>query len=158
LKPDGLAELRDIHLPEPVSWWPPAPGWWILLTLCCLLVLTGTFVWRRQKARRNKPAQKIVVAAALAELDELDRALQGGEKKALEQLSSLMRRMAIKMDVKTAGLAGEQWLQWLDSRWSGDEFVSGSGQVLIEAPYQAQRRADAVQLGRVCRQWLEAQR
>ena len=27
--PDPLSELRDIHLPDPVSWWPPAPGWWI---------------------------------------------------------------------------------------------------------------------------------
>ncbi|PCJ36311.1 MAG: hypothetical protein COA75_07800 [Cellvibrionales bacterium] len=33
-----LEQLRDIHLPEAVPWWPPAPGWWIVAAL--LLALT----------------------------------------------------------------------------------------------------------------------
>ncbi len=37
---DPLAQLRDIHLPPPISWWPLAPGWW-------LVILVGTFscIW-----------------------------------------------------------------------------------------------------------------
>ena len=30
---DPLAQLRDIHLPEPILWWPLAPGWWVLIVL-----------------------------------------------------------------------------------------------------------------------------
>ena len=33
MKQDPLAALRDIHMPEAVAWWPPAPGWWLLLAL-----------------------------------------------------------------------------------------------------------------------------
>ena len=32
LPTDPLAELRDIHLPPEIGWWPPAYGWWILIT------------------------------------------------------------------------------------------------------------------------------
>ena len=34
----ALEQLRDIHLPQAVHWWPPAPGWWIVAAL--LLALT----------------------------------------------------------------------------------------------------------------------
>jgi len=34
---DPLAELRGIHLPEAVSWWPLAPGWWLL---CAILLIS----------------------------------------------------------------------------------------------------------------------
>ncbi|MEO8327154.1 MAG: DUF4381 domain-containing protein, partial [Nitrospirota bacterium] len=50
-----LQELRDVHLPDPISLWPPAPGWWITFGL----VMMGgmVFLWilrnrRRTQARR----------------------------------------------------------------------------------------------------------
>ena len=33
--------LRDLHLPEAISWWPLAPGWWLLIAFAvaaCLLL------------------------------------------------------------------------------------------------------------------------
>ncbi len=41
-------QLQPIVLPEPVKWWPPAPGWWLLAaTLLIAIVL-----WRYVKHRR----------------------------------------------------------------------------------------------------------
>lgn len=53
---DLLSQLRDIHTPDPIGWWPPALGWWCLLLLCGLAVLAWRWwskvlrksLWRKQ--------------------------------------------------------------------------------------------------------------
>jgi len=31
--------IRDIHLPDAISWWPLAPGWWGLLALIVIAIV-----------------------------------------------------------------------------------------------------------------------
>lgn len=49
---DPLAQLRDIHLPEPISWWPLAPGWWLLAALI-LGVLFFSIRWLIKYRAKN---------------------------------------------------------------------------------------------------------
>ena len=35
----ALEQLRDIHLPQAVHWWPPAPGWWIVAAVVLALMI-----------------------------------------------------------------------------------------------------------------------
>ena len=86
---DALAGLRDIHLPDPVAFWPPAPGWWIALVLaftCAGLAWLGV---RRQRANAAR--------AALRELADLEREFRGsGDVASLAaRLSALLRRLAL---------------------------------------------------------------
>ncbi len=41
--------LRDIHLPEPVSWWPLAIGWWAIIIVLILALSLLVFKLRQRK-------------------------------------------------------------------------------------------------------------
>jgi hypothetical protein len=75
-----LDQLRDIHLPEPISWWPLAPGWWFviiggclflgwLIKLCCRHY--SARLYRRQALRKLKQLTSIEGPQQLRELFEL---------------------------------------------------------------------------------------
>ena len=49
-----LSNLKDIHLPPPISWWPPAPGWWILAVLIIFLSFFIVF-WLLRSYERRRP-------------------------------------------------------------------------------------------------------
>jgi len=44
-------QLRDVHLPEAISWWPLAWGWWALLAIILCIVIT--VVWFIRKSIVN---------------------------------------------------------------------------------------------------------
>ena len=51
---DNLPELRDIHLPDGVSAFPPAYGWWLILAAIILaVVLFEVFKILRQKSKKR---------------------------------------------------------------------------------------------------------
>lgn len=75
-----LDQLRDIHLPEPISWWPLAPGWWLVIIGGCLLLgwLITLFyrhyragLYRRQALRKLKQLSSMQGPPQLGELFEL---------------------------------------------------------------------------------------
>jgi Domain of unknown function (DUF4381) len=150
----SVLPLRDIHLPTAVAWWPPAPGWWLVAALLGALAIWGALRWYRQRAKRA--ALKAIAAAA--------RALGHGESPihCVQQLSATLRRYAITAQRErdaVAGLAGEPWLAYLDSRWRRRAFSAGPGRQLAVAPYAASVSAEqARELSKLCIAWLKAQR
>ncbi|MDB9952467.1 DUF4381 domain-containing protein [Porticoccaceae bacterium] len=76
MESDPLAQLRDIHLPETISWWPLAPGWWVLIIL--LGLVTG---WIIVKAVQRKRAN-LYRRQALAKLLEIEQYLMEHEPSA----------------------------------------------------------------------------
>ncbi|WP_455212573.1 DUF4381 domain-containing protein [Kaarinaea lacus] len=152
--------LRDIHLPDPVSWWPPALGWWLLLALIAFGV--ALVIWQKQRRRLYRLRH-----AAMAELDAIYQNYQQqyDAKRYARDLSALLRRTYISYfpNNPAAGLAGKAWLEFLDSllsskhNKSGQKFADGVGQVLVSAPYQSQLKnsdIDADAMYELCREWI----
>lgn len=152
MNPAGMNELplRDIHLPESVSWWPPAPGWWLLMALFILLMVTGLWLYRRH---RNPGIRKL----AMRELDRIRRidAHNQDPLETLQECSKLLRRVAMSMTGRqqSASLIGDAWRSRLhqlsDYRFS-DSFIN----TLVDAPYQPHTSIDSRAMLDECQQWL----
>ncbi|MEJ8475067.1 DUF4381 domain-containing protein [Roseibium algae] len=99
---DQLDQLRDIRLPEAISWWPVAPGWWALLSLVCALVVSAViWTWIRRRSSRF---------LALRELEAID---PEREEVFITQISSLLRRVARRRSAGADVLTGEAWSAFL---------------------------------------------
>ncbi|WP_322867529.1 DUF4381 domain-containing protein [Aquicoccus sp. G2-2] len=124
-----LAKLHDIHLPTPVSWWPVAPGWWLLLIILCLIAL-ALVIWRG--GRR----QSLRVAA----LDEL-KTLRAHEAEVTPpqlatEIGVLLRRVALSRDGRAVSyLSGAGWAAFLADGKAG--MAPELAHYIAEAPYAA---------------------
>ena len=148
--------LRDIHLPDAIGWWPPAFGWWILVAAA----LVGVVAWAlRHRAGWRHRAASVELTAALA-------TLKGGGDPVVcaQRFSTTLRRFAMTSSGQpdqVAGLAGEPWLAYLDSRWEREAFSRGAGRGLLMAPYVGAGRLDrerCLELGALCQAWIKAQK
>jgi hypothetical protein len=70
--PNPLVQLRDIHLPEPISWWPPAPGWWFLAVASGVL-LAWALKYLHSRYRANHYRRQALVRLQQLRLQEPDR-------------------------------------------------------------------------------------
>ncbi|MBK8637323.1 MAG: DUF4381 domain-containing protein [Chromatiaceae bacterium] len=150
--PDPLAELRGYHLPDPVSWWPPAPGWWLLalLGLSLLGLLAGWLVRRHRRGAASRAAQAELAAirAALAQDGDTAACARG--------LSRLLRRFALVRFPRraVAGLSGEAWLAFLDAQGGAGRFQSGPGRLLLDAPYRPPQDLPIAELAGLVEDWI----
>ncbi len=108
---DPLAQLRDVHLPEAISAWPPAIGWWILAAL----LFTGIgfairYAWHRHQRRAFLREARLRLQAM---------PLQQGHSPAqqLQRANDLLKRCAMQTYPQRdiASLHGEDWLDFLNA-------------------------------------------
>jgi hypothetical protein len=147
-----LQELRDVHLPDPISLWPPALGWWIVFGL----VVTGVIVslWMRAYRRRTK-ARRL----AMAELGVVKQhyGTHQDDQWVVRRLSEIVRRYAMATFPRTevASLAGSSWLQFLDRTGGTNQFTEGIGHLLSSGPYRPLVAASAADLVPLVEHWIQ---
>jgi Domain of unknown function (DUF4381) len=132
MDPNSLL-LRDLHLPPPVDWWPPAPGWWLLLALA--LFGLGWLI-RRAWLKRQFLAPSRHAVRALASI-EAEYLTHQDPVILARQASELLRRamLAYAPRHEVAGLTGEAWLAWLDRDLPVPYFHTEGGRSLLQLPY-----------------------
>ena len=147
-----LLQIKDIHLPAAISWWPFALGWWMALGLLLLMVIA----WRYRHQIRTWFAPS-VRSIALLQLDEIVREDHLSTQQKVRRVSQLLRQSAISHGLRdqAAGLTGEQWLQFLDDDNPQKPFSTGIGRSLIDAPYRPHAELDIDALVELTRSWLK---
>lgn len=150
---DPLAQLRDIHLPEPVSAWPPGPGWWLLAALLLVSAVALAW-WLVARYRRNAWRRQ-----ANAELDQIFAQWQASadDRSFLQALNEILKRAALLSadDQPVAGLCGEAWSRYLDSRWPQAPERGFSTLEFSEWVYQPEPRGiEIAELHSLGRRWL----
>lgn len=121
---DLLDRLIEPPEPIPVSMMPQTWGWAALgLILLAACTIVAILLWRRYRANAYR-------RDALRELE--------GVRDDPAAIAAILRRTALaaypRRDV--AGLAGDDWLRFLDARVSGNGFFEGPGQLVAVAPYR----------------------
>ena len=124
----SLQNLNDIVVPDPVSWWPPAPGWYvlaaILLIIFILLAIRHWRNWRGNRYRRQSLTELSLIRA------KSSAAYMG-------RLPELLKRTALSVwpREEVASLSGRSWHRFLDQSAGMDLFCSGAGDTLDRLAY-----------------------
>jgi hypothetical protein len=141
--------LRDIRGIDPAPWWPPAPGWWLLLAL---VVLAVALIWGFIRWRRLYPLGRWQHDARRHLLALRKRMRREPAKQVASELSELLRRIAIARCGRenTAALTDEAWLDWLQSNDSSGFLWRERGRMLLVLPYAPpDRSADKEELAQL---------
>jgi len=148
-------QLRDVHLPSEISWWPLAFGWWLLIgaSFVCLIALTIYVRRQRRKAMYRK--------TALAELNHAFDRWRNDQDTAryLRAANAVLKRCVLHIapEQHLVARTGKLWLNTLN------EFVkqplsSKTENALTKECYQAQPGTDIESLHTELRAWLGSHR
>lgn len=128
----SLATLRDIHLPDPIGWWPLAPGWYGLMlfvvALLCLVIFFGYQAYQYRMPKRQ--------ALRLLTQYQKQYVLDHNASLACTRVSELLKRVALVYFPRSqvAGLQGDAWLHFLSQTGKKLDFFTVRCE-LLEAPY-----------------------
>jgi hypothetical protein len=149
---NALNELHDIHVPPPISWWPLAPGYFLLIMI---IVLTSIGIGLHYRYRRARQIKK----ASLRELTNYQNTYnQHPEQAAViaAQISLLLKQVALlyyPRDV-VASLQGDAWLRFLTESGKKLDFTRERA-ALLEAPFVPTTTVTLTGLFSLARHWIK---
>lgn len=137
---DLLDRLIEPSPPPPVSMMPQTWGWVVLaLILLAVCLFVAMHMWRRYRANAYR-------RYAIKELE--------AARNDPAAIAAILRRTALAAYPRSevAGLAGDDWLRFLDAQISGKDFLEGAGRSVAVAPYRATQSEPS--LYAVAKDWI----
>ena len=136
-----LAQLKDIHFPDPVSWWPLAWPWWLMLVVLIAAIIFSVYYHKKNAWR----------AKAITTLNEFDD--ENSIEHALNCNRLLKQICYNKVDPSCASLSGIAWLDHLDQHVKQPIFSQKleSFAFILDNPKVS---IDSHELTLACRKWI----
>jgi hypothetical protein len=100
-----LADLKDIHVPSSLGWWPPAYGWW-LLTLLILGLMIWLIIFSLKRHQHHLAKRQALKTLTAINHDTNNWPLE---------LNSLLKRLVqtYQPELAIQSLFGDKWLDFL---------------------------------------------
>lgn len=147
-----LDQLRPNHLPDPVSWFPPASGWWLGSLLIVFLVVLAAWLVVRAIRRTRYRRQARKAASQLW----LEYQQHGNDRQFAHECGSLLKRTALTAypEEQVACLHGQEWLKFLADKSNNPDFLKAAGTALGESRYSKEQLVDVQALHTMTLSWI----
>ncbi len=146
-----LSQLKDIHLPSPVTDLPIAFGWWLLLTVFILLTIAG-IIYGLKRHEKNKTKK-----AALLLLSQQHEQLKKHKDTQvfLQQSNEVLKRYCLDKYPEAASLSGNAWTSFLNRQSRKPYFEADVEKAISQGLYQPQCEYDTQTLFSACVSWIK---
>jgi len=146
-------QLRDVHTPDAISWWPLAFGWWMLIAIVACLVIVSVIAlirYRRKVAYRKIAITELDKHFANWQLDKID-------SRYLQAANALLKRVCSHLEGNTssqsASLSSETWVAHLNAYVKTD-LSTQTSVAIAEQLYQQNPNSDIDHIHYEVKAWL----
>ena len=133
MNPADALNLRDIYLPDAVSWWPPAVGWWVSGILLLIIIVGFWLFIKRLKAPSLIKSAKVEIEQIISLYES-----HADQQRLVQELSIALRRIGISYlpREQAAGVLGRAWYDQLNQLSKKATLSDEVIRMLLQAPYQ----------------------
>jgi hypothetical protein len=154
-KSDALAQLKEIHLPESITWWPLAPGWYMVMVFILLLVMGLIYLANRRQLNALAKNQALDLLITYNEQYEKNHNAQLTSAR----ISELLRRVALVYYPRTevASLHGDAWVDFLNKTSKEIDFKPVKA-MLLDSPFKSEETINLKPLITRAQLWIKQRR
>lgn len=151
-KANPLAQLKDIHLADPIGLLPLAPGWYVLMAIIFILIMCIGYLTYKKRLNARPKKKALELLNAYKEQYEKDR----NSQQTSAHISELLRRVALVYFSRkeVASLHGEAWISFLNKTSKDIDFKPVQS-MLLDSPFKASESLDLKPLIVRTEQWIK---